>query len=228
MPKKKTLRLKPPDGATAALYFLEGEYCFQSADETAGLVQKIVSPASVRDAFAKEALDSGWLPPGVNRYGVGAKGAWMVRWHAPAIYTIQLASRKQPLVVPMPALIWIGQKHNYFIVAAKEKAFTPNAALFHAPLANVGSSGLICFGQNPHPDVSRGGLEKAWYTFWDAPFNNHQGNGKSQLHPDGINAQLLVLARAKAKAYPLEDLVSMNTTLNAAIDRLTKRGSEWS
>lgn len=220
------MRLNPPDGANAALYFLEGEYCFQAVDDAA-LAQKFISPASVRNAFAKESLDSGWLPPGVNRYGVGAKGAWMVRWHEPAVYTVHLAGRKEPLRVPMPSLIFIGQKHNYFIVAAKEKVFTQSAALYHAPLANVGSSGLICFGQNPHPDVAQGGFEKAWRTFWDAPFNNHQDNGKSQQYPDDINLQLKALTVAKAKTYPLRDLMPMHTTLNAAIERLTKRGNEW-
>ncbi|HMX30015.1 MAG TPA: hypothetical protein PKC13_30815 [Blastocatellia bacterium] len=226
MPKKSLKsQLRPPGGATAALYFLEGEYCFQSADES-GLMEKFISPASVRAAFAKESLDSGWLPPGVNRYGSGAKGDWMVRWHAPAVYAVRLADLKRPLLVPMPSLVWIGQRHNYFIFAAKEGAFTPNATLYYAPLANVNSSGLICFGRNPHPDVAQGGFDAAWWTFWEAPFNNDHSTGKSRVAPNGINQYLKKLSAEKASAYPLEDLVSMNRTLNQVIETLTRRGNE--
>lgn len=227
MNTKKSISLAAPEGASAALYFLEGSYCFQSVGD-GSVVQKFVSPASVRDAFAKEPLDSGWLPPGVNRYGVSAKGAWMVRWHAPAIYDVHLEGIKQPLRVPMPSLIWIGQKHNYFILAAREKTFTQNAMLYRAPLANVNRSGLICFGANAHPDVAAGGFDRAWRTFWEASFNNDHDDGKSEKYPDAINDHLRELARAKAKTYPLVDLVSTHTTLNAAIERLTKRGNEWS
>lgn len=223
MPKRALF--KPPEGATAALYFLEGEYCFQARTD-GGLVQKFVSPTSVRTAFAKEAVDSGWLPPGVNRFGVGAKGAWMVRWHAPAMYAVHLEGLKRPLIVPLPSLIWIGQKHNYFIFAAKEAAFTPNAALYRAPLANVNTSGLICFGRNAHTDVAQGGFDAAWRTFWDAPFNNDHSAGKSRVAPDGVNQHLKALAARKETAYPAEDMVCLGRTLDQVIETLTRRGNE--
>lgn len=225
MRKPKTITFAPPAGASAALFFVEGGYCFQSLGET--MVQKYVSPAAVREAFAKEPLDSGWLPPGVNRYGTSAKGAWMVRWHEPGMYTVNLDGRKLPLLVPMPSLIWFGLKNNYYIFAAREKSFTTNAALYHAPFANVNVHGLICFGQNPHPDVGKGGFETAWRTFWEAPFNNHHDNGKSRKYPDTINDLLIEMARTSAKKYPLDDLVPMHAGLNAVIERLTRRKNEW-
>jgi PRTRC genetic system protein B len=209
--------------ADAALFFVENEVVFQGVGDDGVEQIKFISPATLREAFAKEPMDSGWLPPGVNRCGSSSKGDWMLRWYEPAIYTVRLEDRKQPLRVPMPSLIWFGIKHNYYIFAAREAKFTPNAALYAAPVANVSSHGLICFGKNAHPDVARGGFEKAWRTFWDAPFNNDHDDGKSKAFPDAINQQLQKLAREKATTYPVKDLVSMQINLEAAIHRLTRR-----
>jgi PRTRC genetic system protein B len=213
--------------ADAALYFVGDEMLFHGVSEQGAEQIKFLPSATCREAFAKEPLDSGWLPPGVNRYGTGSRGVWMVRWHPPAMYAVRLDDRKTPLRVPMPSLIWFGQKHHYYIFAARERDFTPNAALYHAPMANVNHYGLICFGKNAHPDVAKGGFDPTWRTFWDAPFNNDHDDGKSKAFPDAVNDHLCQLARAKATEYPLKDLVSMNTSLNGAIERLTKRGNEW-
>lgn len=233
---RKSKQLKPvvpvtlaaPAGADAALYFLDGQYVFQAVRENA-LIQKFVAPAAVREAFAKEPADSGWLPANVARGGHSSRGQWMVRWNPPALYTITIEGRAKPLRVPMPSLIWFGQKTHYYIFAAREEQFTDSnrVALYHAPLPNVNSVGLICFGKNEHPDVAKGGFDKSWRTFWDAPFNDHQDDGKSRQFPNSVNEQLIRLARAKATAYPLDDLVAMNISLERAIERLARRGNEW-
>ena len=212
--------------AQAALFFVENEIVFHGVDTTGVEQIKFVSPATLREAFAKEPTDSGWLPPGVIRCGSSAKGDWMVRWHEPGTYSIRLADRAKPLRVPMPGLIWFGIRNNYYIFATRERRFDPNAALYAAPVANVNSYGLICFGSNPHPSVAKGGFDQAWCTFWEAPFNNDHDDGKSKAFPEAINQQLQKLARAKATAYPLNDLVSLHTDLNAAIARLTRRERE--
>lgn len=218
--------------AEAAIYIVDDQFLFHGIDGDGREQIKFVSPASVREAFAKEPLDSGWLPPGVNRCGTCSKGQWMVRWHNPMIVNVYLDGRKTPLRVPMPSLIWFGIKNNYYIFAAKENGFKPNAALYRAPLANVNHHGLICFGDNEHPDVARagfdgkGGLDLAWKVFWGSKFNNDHDDGKSKKFPNEINKHLLVLAKAKVVSYPLEDLVSMNIGLDAAIHRLTRRGNE--
>lgn len=226
---KKSNQIQPailaPMGlkADAALFFVENEVVFQGVGKDGVEQIKCISPATLREAFAKEPMDSGWLPPGVNRCGSSSKGDWMVRWHEPAMYTVFLADRQKPLRVPMPSLIWFGVKNNYYIFAAKEAKFTPTAPLFAAPLANVSSHGLICFGKNPHPDVAKGGFEKSWATFWDAAFNNDHDDGKSRAFPEAVNKHLLKLAREKATTYPLKDLVSFNTNLDTALQRLTRR-----
>src|SRR5262249_19240117 len=105
--------------------------------------------------------------------------------------------------------------------------FDPKAALYRAPLPNVNSTGLICFGQNPHPDVAKGGFETAWQTFWEAPFNTHQDNGKSRAFPNKINDMLKKLAKGGAKTYPVKDLVSAGGNLEGTVERFTRRGEDY-
>jgi PRTRC genetic system protein B len=212
--------------AEAAIYFVDDQFLFHGVEDSGAEQIKFVSSGSVREAFANEGLDTGWLPPGVNRYGIGSRGIWMVRWHDPTIYTMRLEGRKTPLRVPMPSLIWFGIKNNFYIFAAREKRFTPRATLYRAPLANVNHHGLICFGKEDHPDVVKGGFERAWKAFWESEFNDHHDDGKSKRHPESINPLIAVLARAKARSYPVKDLVSMNTSLESAIERLTRTGNQ--
>ena len=229
-----TPQVKLPPGATAALYWIEDEeLLFQSVRDGAQ-VSKHIAPAALRQAFANEPVDSGWLPPGIHRWGQSSRGTWALRWHAPAVYVIHLAARKQSLRVPMPALVWFGQGRKYYIFAQAGARFQPDGELFHAPLANVNLTGLICFGKNAHPDVAKGGFETAWQTFWAAAFNDDHSHNKSRAQQAGtsINLQLQALARRKEIVYPVKDLVSMNVTLEVALRRLTRReeslgGEEW-
>lgn len=212
--------------AEAAIYITDDQFLFHGVDDSGVEQIKFISGASLRNAFAKEPLDSGWLPQGVIRYGISSRGTWMVRWHEPATYTIRLEDRARPIRVPMPSLIWVGIKNNYYIFAAVEKEFKPNACLYRAPLSNVNHHGLICFGNNDHPDVAIGGFDKAWKAFWASEFNNHHDDGKSKMFKTAVNNHLLKLAREKATSYPMNDLVSMITTLEAVIKQLTKRGAD--
>lgn len=230
--KSKTNQIKPviagPMGvrADAALYFVDQQFLFHGIDEGGSEQVKFISSASVREAFAKEPIDSGWLPAGVLRCGTSTKGDWMVKWCEPRVYTLHLDGRATALKVPMPSLIWFGIGRHYYIFASKLAGFSQRAALFHAPLANINNHGLICFGDNAHPDVKTG-FERAWQSFWLAPFNDHHDDGKSKAHPKAVNEMLTKLNRAKVKKYPLDDLVSMNITLDQAVSRLTRRGNEW-
>lgn len=209
--------------AQAALYWVDDQYLFEHVATDGARQVKFLGAASLREAFVQEPVDSGWLPHNVARCGVGGRGAWMVRWHEPAVYSVRIAGRTRPLRIPLPSLVWFGQGTHYYIWAAREKKFSPKAALYCAPVANVNRLGLICFGQNAHPDVGKGGFDKAWETFWQAPFNQDHDDGKSKKFPRAINDQLRLLARTKATQYPLNDLVSMHATLERAIKRLTNR-----
>ena len=228
MKNKAKATLNPPVGANAALYFINEQLLFQHVTGGA-LHSKLISPAAARQAFNREPLDSGWLPKGVLRWGTGSKGMWMVSYHAPALYTLLIEGRgdkPRKLKVPMPALVWFGQKTHYYIFAMKGRTLNPQNQLFHAPLANVNSSGLICFGKNAHPDVARGGFDQTWRTFWEAPFNDDHSNGKSVAQKSNVNEQLRVLAKAKSSGYPEGDLVKFGRTLEQQMTRLTHRGDD--
>lgn len=206
-----------------SLHFASGQLFWQSYEESPTI--KPVSIEAARQAFSNQPIDSGWIPPGVLRWGHGNKGQWMVEWIAPATYTItlEMAGERKTISVPMPSLIWFGQGKHFYIWAAKQKTFRPDAPLFHAPLPNVGDSGVICFGnQNPHR-VEKGGFDAAWNLFWEMAFNKDHANGKSRAHEKDVTRQLLAVAKAKAKTYPLNDLLPMNWTLGQIVNKFAKR-----
>lgn len=214
-----------------AAILIAGQQFVLIARQNGGFVQKVIAPGAVRQAFAAEPIDTGWLPPGINRWGSGPKGVWMVRWHPPRVYPVFLPDRKRSQPIPMPALVFFAQGSKYYIWAMKGEKFDPKAELWNAPCANVSEIGLICWGQNPHPDVASGCFDRQWNMFWEAPFNNNWSNGKSVKHPKGINTLLAELARANAKTYPVEDLTRLQhrliaggATLEKVVEAMAMRG----
>jgi hypothetical protein len=230
MAKHDTMQLEIPKGADAALCFIHDQFYLKYINDGAQ-VGKFLSAASVKAAFSGSAEDSGWLPENVKRCGNGSRGRWMLGYYAPAIYTVKLdlpnlAKKYKAIKVPMPALVWFGIGHNYYIFAMKGNRFDAKGAIYHAPLANVNGHGLICFGKNQHPAVDKGGFEKTWLTFWDAPFNDDHSGGKSKGAPaSSINLKLIELHKAKAATYPANDLVAIGS-LEKAVQRLTVRDND--
>jgi PRTRC genetic system protein B len=226
---KDNKNLSIPAGTKAALCFIDDDQYYLQYTEGEKQAGKFLSPVAVRSAFRNESIDTGWLPIGVNRAGENAKGKWMLRWQFAAHYAVNLESRKRSILLPMPALVWFGIGNAYYIWAMKENTFNPKAELFHAPVANVNKLGLICFGQNAHPDVAKDGFDKTWRTFWEAPFNNDHSDGKSKSIKGSINLKLLELHKAKATSYPVADLQPMGMTLEQAVEKLTIRKStnDW-
>lgn len=227
-------KIAPPAGISpdAAIYMIGSEFLFVGRKTDGRAVeQKYVSPGAIRQALSAEPVDSGWLPADVRRYGVGARGHWMLAWHPPAMYSVWLGKRKRPLRVPMPALAFFGQGSKYYLWAMRESKFDPKARLYNAPCANVSTIGLICWGTNPHPDVQTGCFEAMWRTFWDAPFSGSWADGKSRLYPHNANDALLALGKDGAKTYPVSDLTELDhsflrgsTTLDTIVERITRRG----
>jgi hypothetical protein len=207
----------------AAILILENEFllCANAADGE--VEQKYVSPAAVRQAFAAEPIDSGWIPEGVRRWGVCSKGTWMLRWHAPAVYSAWLPDRKRQVRTPMPALVFFGIGKAYYIWAMKGDRFDPKGQLYNAPCANVNGVGLICWGSNPHEDCATG-FDRMWKLFWEAPFSGD--------HEAGANGRMAELAKRRAKRFPEEKLTPLShrlfptPTLEAVVERMTRRGGD--
>jgi E2/UBC family protein D len=230
---KRIPKITVPPGVKpqAAVFLVDTEFLFVS-NRNGQVEQKFVSPGAIRTAFAAEPIDSGWIPEGVRRWGVGSKGVWMLRWHAPAVYPVWLPRRKRQLKVPFPGLVFFAQGNSYYIWATKGEKFDPKGRLFNSPCANVNGLGLICWGQNPHPDVVTGCFEKLWATFWEAPFSPNWANGKSREFPNNANHRLAELARRGAKRYPEDDLMPIEhrflqsgpATLEGVVEMMVRRG----
>jgi hypothetical protein len=224
----------PPPGMNprAAIFMVEEQF-FLVADVHGEIRQKFIAPGAVRQAFAAEPIDSGWLPAGVRRWGMGVKGVWMLRHHPPATYNVWLPDRKRPLRAPMPGLVFFAQGSSYYMWAVKGDTFDPKAPLWNAPCANVSGLGLICWGTNPHPDVATGCFDQLWNVFWDAPFSGSWATGKSVKFPKDASARLLDLAKRKTRRYPEADLTPLKNrllpkpcTLDAVVELFTRRGAD--
>src|SRR5262245_31691562 len=216
----------------AAIFLLESEFLLVT-DRAGTVAHKYVSPGALRQAFAAEPIDTGWIPAGVRRWGVSAKGTYMLRWHAPAVYPMWLPGRKRQAKVPMPGLAFFAQGHAYYIWATKGDKFDPKGRLFNAPCANVNSLGLICWGENTHPDVATGCFDRMWAMFWEAPFSPNWANGKSRQFPQNANHRLADLASRRADRYPNDDLTPLEhrlapspATLEGVVEIMVRRGGE--
>jgi hypothetical protein len=116
MSNNDNMNLSIPKGTDAALCIIKEQYWLQYVDGEKQ-IGKFLSPAAVRSAFRDESIASGWLPEGVRQWGTGSHGDWMVSHYKPAFYSFWIAGRKRKITVPMPALIWFGINHNYYIFA---------------------------------------------------------------------------------------------------------------
>lgn len=214
---------EPPAGASLSLHVFDEQYLVQYRSEHGAIITKFVSPESVRQAVLDENVDSGYLPYGVVRWGCGVEGAWAVRYAPPAkrrIYLDVTGAASQPLVVPLPALVFAGRGNHYFVFAVAGAHFNPRSMLYRAPLPNVADTGEICFGKNNVAAVAEGGMERAFDLFFAAPFNDHHADGRSQQYATDVRLQLRALAERRAAKYPMRDLIKLNRTVDEMVNRL--------
>lgn len=217
---------EPPPGVELSLHIFDEQFMLQYRDRHGALVTKFVSAESVRQAVLGEPIDTGYLPYGVVRWGMGVGGAWAVRYEPPARRTIHLDvpnAASEPLTVPLPAFVFVGRGNSYWIHAVSGAQFSPRATLYRAPLPNVADDGQICFGKNSVPAVADGGMERAFDLFFAAPFNGHHMDNRSRRHPDDIRVRLRELAAGGAAKYPMRDLVKRDLTVDDMVRRFTSQ-----
>jgi PRTRC genetic system protein B len=193
---------------------------------------KCISPTAVRCAFSQELLDTGWMPSGVRRWGMTSRGDWVVLFIPPVQHRFWLQKPGQEderpetklqlmeLMLPMPALVFMGFGMSYYIWAVTEAELQPNALTYHAPLPNIDEEGRICLGANNYPLASCEKIGEAWHLFLDSPFNDHHADRKSQRYPDDIRRRWLNLKRHPRDTYPLNDLVSRRRTVEQAVKQV--------
>ncbi len=238
-------------GASAArhvLYLLDGQYLYQCQAEDGSIRYKFLSSQAVRLAFSHEPVDSGWLNPGICRWGYNRLGQWAITFIPPAVHTLWLPAAsmisnppgriEEPeppegllaAQVPLPGLIFAGAGRHYYLWAVKAREFDPKLTLFHAPLPNVYENGQICWGSNQVGSLTPQNLKEMWQLFISSPFNAHLAVDKSKRYRANILGQLANLWSKNRKTYPVNDLLpfpnsgyrqsSEGLTIDALVDQL--------
>jgi PRTRC genetic system protein B len=135
--------------------------------------------------------------------------------HLPKRETLLLAlpERTALLTVPMPALLLAAHLNGSLAVIALADNARPEAdtPLYHAPLPNISSRGLVCLGSTERPAFDP--LEEAapWDAFWGSAFSSHQVSGRSRRQPEDV--RLLLLELDGQEHFPTADLVPARLTL---------------
>lgn len=177
---------------------------------------RYISPLDFRAAASKIPAETGWLRPGIVRWGRSGQTSWFVLFIPPGVHSFFIQAQGnavEQFAVPMPGLVY-STFQQHMIWAIKEQQSNPTAQIFHVPLPNISSRGLICFGENTRPDP--GNPDRCWQLFLASPFNHHQADGKSRSHPKNIIPKLTALAQSETKTYPLDDLIACNQNVDQA------------
>lgn len=208
--------MTPIPHATAALVFADGQLIFQHLEDGVEYA-KIVSAAAAGTAFRETGIDSGWLEPGVVRWGVSHKGSWAVRLIHPdkehtLLFERTLSDDPVPdyLTLRLPPLVMIGINSTYHLWALSEPEANARTLLYYAPFPNVYAGAHICFGSNSVASVEQDGMRQAWQLFCEAPFGQTSIQNKSKRHPQDVRRMLKEVA-GSGEAYPCEDLVPYHT-----------------
>lgn len=179
------------------------------------------------------------------RWGSGPAGTFIVKFVPAGKQEIRLSTNNpaEPLIIapPLPAMIFAGVNQTYYVWSLREKSYSPTMQLYHAPFPNVYPDGHICFGSNHPPTVGWKTLGDAWQLFISSPFNVDMARGRSNEFAADVRRQLVALAQANARRYPVQDLspyVSGQSylmrrkelrTLNDVVDHyLLKKGDDES
>lgn len=205
----------PPD-AEAALYFLPGQYLFETFGENQhGL--KALSSEQVTRAFRDLQTDTGWIDRRVLRYREATDGNAILSYLPAGLRTITVAfpgDRLEILPLPLPTLILLGKGKDYYLWAASSSKVTRNTRLAVAPLPNIGS-GKICFGKNEVPDTHPSTLQDVWKLIFDAPFNGDHSAGRCRTEDD-VRDLLAKLVADKVKKFPSTQLITSSSTIEDA------------
>lgn len=211
----------PPD-TEAALYFLPGQYLFETFGENRhGL--KALSSGQVTRAFRDLQTDTGWIDRRVLRYREATDGNAILSYLPAGVRTITIAfsgDRTEILTLPLPALILLGKGKDYYLWATPSSTVTRNTRLAVAPLPNIGS-GKICFGKNEVPDTHPSTVQTVWKLIFDAPFNGDHSTGRCQTEDD-VRDLLANLAADNIKKFPTAQLIMSSSTVEDAWDNFVK------
>lgn len=215
----------PPD-ASAALYFLPGQYLFETfGDERHGL--KALSSEQVTRAFRDLHTDTGWIDRRILRYREATDGNAILSFLPASERTITVVfpgDRTEVLTLPLPTLILLGKGKDYYLWAAPTSKVTRNSPIAVAPLPNIGS-GKICFGKNEVPETHPSTIGTVWQLIFEAPFNGDHSTGRCQTEND-VRDLLEKLSADKVKKFPTTQLMMYSSTVEDAWESVVE-GSRY-
>ena len=205
MAKKKQVGDVGEHNALASLHFLKsGDYLL--VDHERGGANKFLAAPSVMAAFTSFGRDSGWMPAGLVRHGLGVSGVFYV-YSAPA-QKVQIALNGQAVTVPIPRTVMLHYDQVVWFWSIKTSSFELDAEAFQAPFSNLYEDGHVCWGQNKAPQADPAHARNNWELFFGTGFNHDLGQRKSVSHPQDVT-ELLAGLDGK-NSFPLGDLVPVN------------------
>lgn len=213
----------PPD-ASAALYFLPGQYLFANFQE--GQVSlKALSSDQVARAFRKVHTDTEWLDRRVIRYREAPEGNAILSYEPAGVRKILVeysSGSVEELTVPLPTLILLGKGRDYYLWAATSAIVSARTQLAVAPLPNIGS-GKICFGKNEVPETHPSTVKTVWKLIFETPFNKDHSNSRCNTEPEDIRVLLRKLAADKMRKFPKTQLITSTSTIEDAWESLVEQ-----
>lgn len=217
------------------LGFSNGQYLFVMTNAEGGKVERYVSDAAVREAFAGIPVDSGWMnndaaSPVVCRWGDGRTGQWAVLYVPPGVHELEItndgsgkAYEARKYGVPLPALALLGMGTNYYIFAMKTPRLDPYQELYRCPLPNVYQNGEVCWGLLKPPRANARSIFDAWSLFIRSTFNNHMASAKSKRRREDVRPVLIEMAQGPGVShYPVADLVPQHEQGGMTLDRAVR------
>lgn len=213
----------PPD-ASAALYFLPGQYLFANfQDEMTSI--KALSSDQVARAFRGVHTDTGWLGRRVLRYREASEGNAIISYEPAAVRTIHVAftgGNVEKVEVSLPTLILLGKGKDYYLWATSAKSISAKTRLAVAPLPNVGS-GKICFGKNEVPETHPATVAAVWKLIFETPFNGDHAGNRCRTEPDDVRNLLIKLAADKVTKFPALQLLTSSTSIEDAWESIVEQ-----
>ena len=179
-------------------------------------------------AAGKDSGISGWIGSRVLYVGPD-----VLVWHSPPqVRTMFFQCRKDEAgksrlidragPAPQPALVWAVTRGRWHVWAVKDTPCGPDTVLYQAPYMNVWESGEICTGdaalpRQLSPEVTDG-FERA---FFESRFTHPNAKDLTAFE-GGVHALWDAMLDAREGAFPADTLLPLETTLGAAVRRLSK------
>lgn len=165
----------------------------------------VLDPLDLATVLADLTISTGLLPEGClfwsRKDGAERIGVYV----PPKVWPVSIQGQERTWRVPLPGLVFVGFGKKYGMYAVKERPAGWKVKLYNAPCPNV--SGNVCTGSAPFPEASAATIWQAVEAFFTSGFNNHLVNNKSRQHPNDVLAVWRELHEARARRYPLGDLV---------------------